>query len=543
MRPQPGDLINGKYRLIRLIGDGGMGSVFEARHEYLGTVVALKFLHIELASRPGLVARFLREARLSASIKSDHIARVTDVDQAGDGAAYLVMELLEGQSLRTLLDGEGRLAPNVALDYTLQMLDGLEAAHAVGVVHRDLKPDNVFVVSTSKGPLVKLLDFGIAKLRSSKEFQAGLTRPGVMMGTPEYMAPEQAYAADSVDARADVYSVGAILYEMLAGTRPAHGDDPLEIAAFIMAQKVPRLSQVDRTIPERLSEVVHRAMAPMPADRYTTVSELRAALMLLSGSLRPTQDASQGRGVPATLPPDAGEPPQRAAAQTGTARADSRATTQAGTDGPRVAQGATPNFTPPAYALPPPPGGSPYVPGIPLPGYANLPTISGTTGRRPRRLSVWLLIAMTVLAIGIVAGAIAMDQLEITSTRPTATATATAKPIAPTTPVTPTTGAPTGAAPTALPPIGTPVQPTGAPLPTSTSTKTPPKPRPAGDAATSPEDAAPTPGFPGIPGFPFPMPSTLPPMPQIPITLPSGFPPFPFPGLPGAPTPAPTSSH
>src|SRR6185503_1209429 len=169
MRPQPGDLINGKYRLIRLIGDGGMGSVFEARHEYLGTVVALKFLHSELSSRPGLVARFLREARLSASIKSDHIARVTDVDQAGEGAAYLVMELLEGQSLRTLLDREGRLAPNVALDYTLQMLDGLEAAHAMGVVHRDLKPDNVFIVNTAKGPLIKLLDFGIAKLRSSKE--------------------------------------------------------------------------------------------------------------------------------------------------------------------------------------------------------------------------------------------------------------------------------------------------------------------------------------------------------------------------------------
>ena len=175
----------------------------------------------------------------------------------------------------------------MALDYTLQMLEGLEAAHAIGVVHRDLKPDNVFVVTTPKGPLVKLLDFGIAKLRSSKEFQGGLTRPGVMMGTPEYMAPEQAYAADSVDVRADVYSVGAILYEMLAGTRPAQGEDPLEIAAFIMAQKVPRLSQVDRTIPERLSEVVHRAMAPMPADRFTTVSELRAALTPLSGSQPP----------------------------------------------------------------------------------------------------------------------------------------------------------------------------------------------------------------------------------------------------------------
>jgi eukaryotic-like serine/threonine-protein kinase len=413
MRPQPGDLINGKYRLVRLIGDGGMGSVFEARHEYLGTVVALKFLHSELASRPGLVARFLREARLSASIKSDHIARVTDVDQAGDGAAYLVMELLEGQSLRGLLDREGRLPPRVALDYTLQMLDGLEAAHAIGVVHRDLKPDNVFIVNTPKGPLIKLLDFGIAKLRSSKEFQGGLTRPGVMMGTPEYMAPEQAYAADSVDVRADVYSVGAILYEMLAGTRPAQGDDPLEIAAFIMAQKVPRLSQVDRTIPERLSEVVHRAMAPMPADRFTAVAELRAALTPLSGSVPPTVGATPpGRGVPATLPPEAGPSPA-GTRPTGPTHPNAGRTTQAGTDGPRVAQGATPNYTPPAYALPPPPGANPYVPGIPAPaGYANLPPVPTASGGGPRRLSVWLLIAMSVIAIGIVAVAIATGEFD-----------------------------------------------------------------------------------------------------------------------------------
>jgi eukaryotic-like serine/threonine-protein kinase len=537
MRPQPGDLINGKYRLVRLIGDGGMGSVFEARHEYLGTVVALKFLHSELAARPGLVARFLREARLSASIKSDHIARVTDVDQASDGAAYLVMELLEGESLRTLLDREGRLAPQVALDYTLQMLDGLEAAHAIGVVHRDLKPDNVFVVKTSKGPLIKLLDFGIAKLRASKELQGGLTRPGVMMGTPEYMAPEQAYAADSVDVRADVYSVGAILYEMLAGTRPAQGDDPLEIAAFIMAQKVPRLSQVDRTIPERLSEVVHRAMAPMPADRFTTVGELRAALTPLSGSLPPAAGANPpGGGVPATLPPDAG-PTRAGVAPTGQARANSGAT-QAGTGGSRAAQGATPNFTPPAYALPPPPGGNPYVPGIPAPGgYANLPPVPTISGKGPRRLSVWLLIAMSVLAIGFVAVAIAMGEFDDSKKRPSATAT----PTAPSAPAVPPTAPPTRAAPTVLPPVGTPVQPTAAPP--APPSKAPTKPRGAADGGAAAEDAAAPPfGIPGFPTIPFPIPSTLP-IPPLPIPLPSGFPPFTLPGMPGAPAPAPTSSQ
>jgi serine/threonine-protein kinase len=358
-----------------------------------------------------------------------------------------------------------------------------------------------------------------------------------MMGTPEYMAPEQAYAADSVDVRADVYSVGAILYEMLAGTRPAEGDDPLEIAAFIMGQKVRRLSQVDRTIPERLSDIVHRAMAPMPADRFTTVSELRAALTPLSGSVPPAPGASHGRGVPATLPPDAGQPPQRTPAATGPSHATPRGTTQAGTDGPRVARSATPNFTPPAYALPPPPGANPYAPGIPGPGgYANLPTVPTSPGKRPRRLSVWLLIGMSVLAIAIVAGAIAMGELEGPTPRPEAT---TAPP-APSIPTAQPTAIPTGAAPAALPPIGTPVQPPTAVTPPTTSAKTPSKPHPASDAGTSAQDAAPPPGLPTIPGIPFPIPSTLP-IPQIPITLPSGFPSFPFPGMPGAP--APTSSH
>jgi serine/threonine-protein kinase len=535
MRPQPGDLINGKYRLIRLIGDGGMGSVFEARHEYLGTVVALKFLHSELASKQGLVARFLREARLSATIKSDHIARVTDVDQASDGAAYLVMELLEGESLRALLEREGRLQPSVALDYTLQMLDGLEAAHAIGVVHRDLKPENVFVVKTAKGPLIKLLDFGIAKLRASKELQGGLTRPGVMMGTPEYMAPEQAYAADSVDVRADVYSVGAILYEMLAGQRPAQGEDPLEIAAFIMAQKVPRLSQVDRTIPERLSDVVARAMAPMPADRFTTAAELRAALTPLSGSVPP-----QGRAIPATLPPETNEP-RRDGSRTGTVKVQPSAATFAAMEGgPRIARSA-PQGSPAAYALPPPPGGNAYVPGIPAPaGYANLPPVPGAT-KGPRRLSVWLLIAMSVLAIGIVAVALAMGEFDTTATRAEPTATTPAHPTATAAP----TATPTAGTPTTLPPIGTPVQPTTAPPPATAPTKTttPPKARPDAGAVTEDAAAPPAPTFPGLPGIPIQIPSTLPPMPQLPIPIPSTFPPFNIPGFPGAPTPAPTSSH
>ena len=221
MSLSPGDLIDGKYRIQRLIGDGGMGSVYEARHEFLGIPVALKFLHTDLAKRPGLAARFLQEARVSATIQSPHVCHVTDVDTASDGSPFLVMELLTGESLQSLLTRQGKLSVDYSIDFALQILAGLEAAHALGVVHRDLKPDNVFITPSASGPLLKLIDFGIAKLRESNEFKKELTRAGVIMGTPEYMAPEQLYAAHEVDHRADLYSLGVILFEMLSRARPA----------------------------------------------------------------------------------------------------------------------------------------------------------------------------------------------------------------------------------------------------------------------------------------------------------------------------------
>jgi eukaryotic-like serine/threonine-protein kinase len=196
MRLRPGDVVQGKYRLVRPLGDGGMGTIFEARHEVLGTRLALKFLHAELARRPGLVARFLQEARVSATLHCAHIVHVMDMEQGGQGV-FLVMELLEGETLQAVIDRRRRLDQLAALDVTLQMLAGLEVAHRAGVVHRDLKPDNVFLVTTPEGTLVKLLDFGIAKLKATPEFQRGLTRPGVVMGTPEYMAPEQAFSTRS----------------------------------------------------------------------------------------------------------------------------------------------------------------------------------------------------------------------------------------------------------------------------------------------------------------------------------------------------------
>ena len=281
MRPNPGDLVGNKYRVARLIGDGGMGVVFEARHEVLGSAVALKFLHSELARRPGLASRFLQEAKVSASIQSPHVTRVTDVDSTADGLPYMVMELLIGESLQQLLDRRRKLPVEQAVDFAVQIASGLEAAHALGVVHRDLKPDNVFITPSPGGPLLKLLDFGIAKLRESSEYneyKKGLTRPGAIMGTPEYMAPEQLYAADRVDHRADLYSLGAILYEMLTGERPANGDDAQQIVGQVIAGKVKPITEHDPSLPEGLAQAVHRALQPDKALRFASAADLRHAL-------------------------------------------------------------------------------------------------------------------------------------------------------------------------------------------------------------------------------------------------------------------------
>src|SRR5215831_18432481 len=172
---QVGQVIRGKYRLVRLLGDGGMGSVYEASHEMLGTRVAIKVLHADLARRTGLVDRFMQEARVAAQIRSPHVVHVVDVDRTEEGIAYIVMDLLEGEPLSALLDRQGRVPIPVACEYASQILSALEAAHALGVVHRDLKPENVFITYAATRPVLKLIDFGIAKLRTTQPDQKNLT--------------------------------------------------------------------------------------------------------------------------------------------------------------------------------------------------------------------------------------------------------------------------------------------------------------------------------------------------------------------------------
>jgi eukaryotic-like serine/threonine-protein kinase len=279
-----GHLLGGKYRILRRIGVGGMGSVYEAKHAGLGTPVAIKVLLPALAKVPTLADRFRREAQVSATLKSPHVIQVTDVDQLPDGRPYLVMELLEGESLQDHLEKTKALNREESVDIGLQILLGLECAHTLGVVHRDLKPGNVFLDMRGAGRVAKLLDFGVAKVKATPEFQA-LTRPGMVMGTPEYMAPEQAFSADQADARSDLYSVGVMLYEMLSGALPAKGSLPIAVAHQVMTNQVRPLRELCPGLPQGLLNLVHRAMQPERSARFESALEMRRALSAFAGEL------------------------------------------------------------------------------------------------------------------------------------------------------------------------------------------------------------------------------------------------------------------
>jgi eukaryotic-like serine/threonine-protein kinase len=511
-----GELVSGKYRILRLIGDGGMGSVYEARHEQLGVPVALKFLRADIAERPGLAARFLQEARVSATLNSPHVAHVTDVDTAANGSPYLVMELLSGESLQSLLDRRGRLSRDEALDFALQILVGLDTAHARGVVHRDLKPDNVFVTPAAGGPLLKLIDFGIAKLRESSEFKKELTSAGVVMGTPEYMAPEQLYAAHEVDARADIYSLGVMLFEMLSGTRPADGDDVERIVGRVLTGEVKRLGTLLPELPPGLIAAVEKAMHPNRDERFESADACRLALTPFAGVL------SRAGELARAMPPTGQMPVQ--APQSVVPRLE-----PAGIPEPTPGLPDTLDAPPASQiqkTLPPDGNGMPSrgteiaAPVAPPPALAG-PTPSPVL-RRKRR-SNWLVVVLAVMCLLFGAGLVVLFSLP----RGAGVQIPALPPL--------DFGGSPGAIATG-PAATTPVPPTGAKIPegtppTTATTRPRPTPR-TPDPLPFPSFTLPS-ALPPLPsGFPTSLPSNLPQL--LPSTLPQipGLPPFPFPGAP-----------
>ena len=278
-----GRTAGGKYKLVRLLGSGGMGEVYEAQHSIIGRRFAIKFLHPLLAGNSEVVARFQREAQAAGSLENENIAAVVDAGTADDGAPYLVMEYLDGEDLAHLLVRGGPLPVPRAAYIVIQACRGLAAAHSRGIVHRDLKPENLFICKRNDGSdLVKVLDFGIAKLHTGRA-GTGLTQTGTTMGTPFYMSMEQARGAKEVDQRTDIYALGVILYEILSGAKPHPGESYNEILYHVLTQEPAPLDSIRSGLPPGLSAVVQKAMAREAADRYASAADLMEELILFAG--------------------------------------------------------------------------------------------------------------------------------------------------------------------------------------------------------------------------------------------------------------------
>jgi serine/threonine-protein kinase len=299
---QPGSVLLGKYRVDRVIGVGGMGAVIGARHLQLDERVAIKFLLPEMVQHDEVVQRFLREARAAIKIRSEHCVRVFDVGRLENGAPYMVMEFLEGQDLGAF--GARQLPIHDVVDWVLQASEALAEAHAMGVVHRDLKPANLFLTRRADGTAcVKVLDFGISKQAASGA-DAGVTKTQAVLGSPRYMSPEQMRSTKDVDARADIWALGAVVYELIAGVPPFDGETVTSLFAAILQDDPKPLGAWRSDVSPALEAAVRGSLEKNRDRRYASIAHFAAALAPFGS---PTARASAERigrvlGVQAPAP-------------------------------------------------------------------------------------------------------------------------------------------------------------------------------------------------------------------------------------------------
>jgi eukaryotic-like serine/threonine-protein kinase len=280
----PGTVVAGKLRVVRLLGTGGMGAVYEVEHELTRHRRALKILHPRVAQSPTIVARFLREASAAARIGNPHIAETFDAGRLESGEPYLLMELLVGETFDGRVQRLGPLETGDLAELVHQACEGVAAAHDAGIVHRDLKPENLFVTTKDGQAFVKVLDFGISKFDAERTGSMGVTAEGAVMGTPYYMPPEQVRGEASIDLRADVYSLGVILYECVSGVRPYDAPALEQIAILIHEGKARPLGEVRASLPPEFCQIVHRAMNVDREQRYPTARALADALAPFCGA-------------------------------------------------------------------------------------------------------------------------------------------------------------------------------------------------------------------------------------------------------------------
>jgi len=278
---EPGSLLRGKYRVVRLLGQGGMGRVIEALHLDLDKRVAVKVLHPELRSNRELVDRFLREGRAASKIEGEHVARVLDVDRLDDGTPFLVMEYLDGQDLSSVRRGKTPLPIPIAIDYVLQACTAIREAHERGIIHRDIKPANLFLTRTRSGePCIKVLDFGISKVAGALDgSEPSLTKTSLVMGSAEFMSPEQMLSTRNVDVRTDIWALGVVLYEPLTALPPFVGETMTQVCAMVMSQPPPAPRSLRPEVPPAVEQVVLRCLEKNREARYPSVDALVAALV------------------------------------------------------------------------------------------------------------------------------------------------------------------------------------------------------------------------------------------------------------------------
>jgi len=308
-----GSLLGGKYRVRSVLGEGGMGTVFDALHEALGNVVAIKVLHQNQLQKKDSVKRFQHEARAAARIGHPNICEVYDVGTLDDGRPYLVMERLVGETLADRIAAFGGLPVPEVLDTLNQVLSGLHAAHEKAIIHRDIKPENVFLTQrVGCPPIAKLLDFGVSKVMAQHSQASGfsemeVTRTGVVLGTPYYLAPEQARGERNLDARVDLYACGVLLYEALTGRRPfrAPNYNALLIAILTASPRPAREMRPD--LPPGLDRIVEKALARDVGERYQTALEFQAALQPYLATPPPPVRRTAPLQRPAPEPSPSGE--------------------------------------------------------------------------------------------------------------------------------------------------------------------------------------------------------------------------------------------
>ena len=300
-----GQTLADKYRVEERISEGGMGTVYRGTHILMDKTVAIKVLHPALAADDKIVARFSREARAASRISHPHALNVTDFGESGNGVVFLIMEYLRGRTLKEVVQSDAPMPMPRVVEIVRQVSGALEAAHSEGVVHRDLKSDNIMLVEVGdNADWAKVLDFGIAKIQEPVGQDPALTAPNLIIGTPQYMSPEQCSQASEIDSRSDIYSLGVILYEMLTGHVPFTGESPTAIMMKHLQDAPPSVLEERSDLPAEVGRVVARALAKKPEDRFQTASELAQSLALAAeGETMAAKDSA------AATVPDA--PPER----------------------------------------------------------------------------------------------------------------------------------------------------------------------------------------------------------------------------------------